>query len=351
MRRIDAHLDGDRWAGGFEVTQLGRYTWTIEAWIDPFAGWRDELRRKIEAGQPDLSGELSEGVVLLEQACGRAKGDDRELIAAALAVVGDAGHRRRRAPRRRARPRPARGRRAPPRPQPLDGDGPQARDRRRSRARRASAPGMSSFRARGAGLPASRRSCPELADLGFDVLYLPPVHPIGLTNRKGANNTPTAAPGDPGSPWAIGDATGGHDGAAPRPRHDGGLRRARRGRRRARHGRRAGLRDQLLGRPPVAHRAPGVVQPPPRRDAEVRREPAEEVPGHLQRQLGLRGLEGPVGGAARRRAPLVQPRRHASTASTTRTRSRSPSGSGSSPSCAPSTRRSSSSPRRSRARR
>ena len=51
---------------------------------------------------------------------------------------------------------------------------------------------------------------PELAELGFDVLYLPPVHPIGLTNRKGANNSLVAAPGDPGSPWAIGDASGGH---------------------------------------------------------------------------------------------------------------------------------------------
>jgi starch synthase (maltosyl-transferring) len=52
---------------------------------------------------------------------------------------------------------------------------------------------------------------PRLAELGFDVVYLPPIHPIGLTNRKGADNALTAAPGDPGSPWAIGDAGGGHD--------------------------------------------------------------------------------------------------------------------------------------------
>ena len=93
MRRIDAHVDGDRWAGEFEVTALGRYTWTIEAWIDPFAGWRDELRRKIDAGQEDLSGELSEGVVLLEQAAARAKGADRKLIADALALLADARRR------------------------------------------------------------------------------------------------------------------------------------------------------------------------------------------------------------------------------------------------------------------
>ena len=70
---------------------------------------------------------------------------------------------------------------------------------------------MRCSRARGAACAASRPSCPRLAELGFDVIYLPPIHPIGLTNRKGRNNALTAAPGDPGSPWAIGDATGGHD--------------------------------------------------------------------------------------------------------------------------------------------
>jgi starch synthase (maltosyl-transferring) len=56
---------------------------------------------------------------------------------------------------------------------------------------------------------------PRLADLGFDVIYLPPIHPIGLTNRKGRNNALIAAPGDPGSPWAIGDASGGHEAVHP----------------------------------------------------------------------------------------------------------------------------------------
>ncbi|HEY6399186.1 MAG TPA: alpha-amylase family glycosyl hydrolase, partial [Solirubrobacteraceae bacterium] len=59
------------------------------------------------------------------------------------------------------------------------------------------------------------RQIPQLAELGFDVLYLPPIHPIGHTNRKGANNALIAAPGDPGSPWAIGDETGGHDAVHP----------------------------------------------------------------------------------------------------------------------------------------
>ncbi|MDP8967269.1 MAG: DUF3416 domain-containing protein, partial [Actinomycetota bacterium] len=89
MVRIDAHLDGDRWAGEFEVDRLGRYAWTIEAWTDAFASWREEVSRKINAGQRDLSGELSEGEVLLEQAAARAKGADRKLIERALACLRD----------------------------------------------------------------------------------------------------------------------------------------------------------------------------------------------------------------------------------------------------------------------
>ena len=79
-------------------------------------------------------------------------------------------------------------------------------------------------------------------------------------------------------------------------------------RQRARPGDRDGLRDPVLGRPPVADRAPGVVPPPARRLAEVRREPAQEVPGHLQRQLPVRGLEEPLERAARRRAAVGRAR-------------------------------------------
>ena len=65
------------------------------------------------------------------------------------------------------------------------------------------------------GLQGVTQQIPQLASLGFDVLYLPPIHPIGLTNRKGINNALSAGPGDPGSPWAIGDATGGHEALHP----------------------------------------------------------------------------------------------------------------------------------------
>ena len=68
LHRIDAHLGGVRWAGEFTVDQPGRWQYTIEAWTDVFGTWRDELARKVAGGQADLSGELSEGVVLLSEA-------------------------------------------------------------------------------------------------------------------------------------------------------------------------------------------------------------------------------------------------------------------------------------------
>jgi starch synthase (maltosyl-transferring) len=68
LERIDAHLGGVRWAGAFTVSRPGSWRYTIEAWTDQFGTWRDELRRKVAAGQADLSGELSEGLVLLAAA-------------------------------------------------------------------------------------------------------------------------------------------------------------------------------------------------------------------------------------------------------------------------------------------
>jgi starch synthase (maltosyl-transferring) len=208
--RIDAHIDGDRWAGEFQVDRLGRYAWTIEAWTDAFASWREEIRRKIDAGQTDLSGELSEGEVLLEEAAERAKGADRKRIERALERLRADG----------ASPEAA-----------LDRELFAAVERYPDRSRSTTMErklhvDVDPVRARfGAwyelfprswgGLRGVERRVPELAALGFDVLYLPPVHPIGLTNRKGRNNALQAKPGDPGSPWAIGDATGGHDALHP----------------------------------------------------------------------------------------------------------------------------------------
>jgi starch synthase (maltosyl-transferring) len=214
MQRIDAHVDGDRWAGEFAVDSLGRWSWTIEAWIDVFASWRGELQRKVDAGEPDLSSELSEGVLLLEQVAKRAKGADRKLIAQALTRLRDEGI-----------PGGARNEAA------LDPELFEAVERHPDRSRSTVMqtrlhvdvdPERARFGAwyelfprSWGGLRGVATQVPELAELGFDVLYLPPIHPIGHTNRKGPNNALTAAPGDPGSPWAIGDETGGHTALHP----------------------------------------------------------------------------------------------------------------------------------------
>jgi starch synthase (maltosyl-transferring) len=207
LTAVDAHHDGVRWEGAFTVEELGRTRWTIQAWVDVFAGWRDELARKVDFGQPDLSGELSEGAVLLRAAAERATGEPaRALAAAADAIATD--------PRAALEPEllelveAAQERaEATELPEPLEVDVD------RTLARFGS--WYELFPRSWGGFRGVQNQLPRLAELGFDVLYMPPIHPIGHTNRKGRNNTLTPQPGDPGSPYAIGDETGGHDAINP----------------------------------------------------------------------------------------------------------------------------------------
>jgi starch synthase (maltosyl-transferring) len=218
MRWIDREVDGDRWAGAFEVDRVGRWEFTVEAWSDLFATWRDELRRKLEAGQHDLRGELSEGAVLLEEALDRMKengGDgDRRLVEHVLVTLADTN-----APQE-AKHDAALGpellaavERHPDRHDSTGLEHSLPLEVERVRARFGS--WYELFPRSFGGFEGVRRRLPELAELGFDVLYLPPIHPIGVTNRKGRNNSLQAKPGDPGSPWAIGGKEGGHDAIHP----------------------------------------------------------------------------------------------------------------------------------------
>jgi starch synthase (maltosyl-transferring) len=215
LRPVDAHHKGVRWEGSFVADRMGTWTWTVQAWTDVFATWRDELRRKLEGGQHDLAGELSEGVVLLEAVAARAqeKGD-KAIIEHALAILAD-----------------------PDVPEAAKHDAALGPELLAAVERNAERHGATTLepalqlevereRARfGAwyelfprsfgGLRGVQEQLPRLAELGFDILYLPPIHPIGLTNRKGRNNVLVAGADDPGSPWAIGDATGGHDAVHP----------------------------------------------------------------------------------------------------------------------------------------
>ena len=195
--------------------RAGRWECTIEAWTDQFATWRDELQRKVAAGQDDLAGELSEGVVLLEDAADRAEsGEDRATIERALDALEDAARRpqtwrwRRTCSRRSSAPPSATARRGSRR---------RAIEVDRVRARFAS--WYELFPRSWGGLKAVEEQIPAIADLGFDVLYVPPIHPIGGKNRKGRNNTLVAGPDDPGSPYAIGGGRGRPRRRAPRARH------------------------------------------------------------------------------------------------------------------------------------
>jgi starch synthase (maltosyl-transferring) len=210
----DAHIDGVRWGGEFLVDERGRWEYTIQAWTDVFGTWRDELQRKIAAGQTHLDGEMSEGLLLLEDAASRAKVKDRKLIEHAVATIRDPevpesakydtalGEELFGAVERWAE---RHGAAELPKPLPVEVD--------RVRARFGA--WYELFPRSWGGLAGVQKRLPKLAELGFDVAYLPPIHPIGLTNRKGRNNALVAGPDDPGSPWAIGDPSGGHDAVHP----------------------------------------------------------------------------------------------------------------------------------------
>ena len=186
-----AALGNDRFAGEFEVDAVGRWRFEIEAWVDRHAGWLEEHDRKVAAGQEDLSGELAEGEALF----GPRPVDDWRGLAPGLG---------------------GRERHGASRSGTLDVD--VERERARTGA------WYELFPRSWGGLEGVTEVVPQLAALGFDVVYLPPIHPIGRTNRKGRNNAEAAAPGDVGSPWAIGSPEGGHDAIDPGLGNEGDLR-------------------------------------------------------------------------------------------------------------------------------
>ena len=149
---------------------------------------------------------------------------------------------------------------------------------------------------------------PAVAAMGFDVIYLTPIHPIGTINRKGPNNTLIVDEHDPGSPYAIGSADGGHDAIHPElgTFDDFDAFVARAGGTRPRGG--AGPGAAVRARPPLGEDQSGMVHHPQRRHHRVRGEPAEEVPGHLPAELRQRP-EGHLRGDPPGGAGLDRPRR------------------------------------------
>ena len=170
----------DRWSASFEVDRPGRWSFQVEAWLDRVASYQDEVRRKVEGGQEDLASELAEGAQLL--------GLDSLDVVEALAPQPPVRSEKTRSPAL-----------------PLEVDDPLARF----------GAWYELFPRSWGGFRGVERLVPAIAELGFDVLYFPPIHPIGTTSRKGRNNALVAGKGDPGSPYAIGAAEGGHTAVHP----------------------------------------------------------------------------------------------------------------------------------------
>jgi starch synthase (maltosyl-transferring) len=207
-------LENDRWRGEFAVTELGNYFFTVEAWVSRFESWRKDLKKKLDAGQT-VSVELLAGAELIEAAAARANSPDAETLRAReKKMLAD----------QRADDRS---------PAQIALDENLAELVNRFSERHHSTIFEKELRVSvdcelarfGAwyelfprsfgGFKGCVEQLPRIAKMGFDILYLPPIHPIGKAFRKGKNNNVKCEPGEPGSPWAIGSSEGGHKSIHP----------------------------------------------------------------------------------------------------------------------------------------
>ncbi len=206
-------LGNDRWGAGFLVNRLGGWRYTVEGWVDHFLTWRADFPKRRAAGQ-DLAVELLIGAALVAAAAARAPARERARLGRWARVLGGEG-----SPDEReslalspelagamARFPDRRQATAYPRELGVRVD--------RERARAGAWYELFPRSTRGDGTHGTfadvERRLDYVASMGFDVLYLPPVHPVGAGFRKGPNNALEAGPDDPGSPWAIGSPEGGH---------------------------------------------------------------------------------------------------------------------------------------------
>ena len=208
-------LVNDRWRGSFIVTELGRYQYTLTAWVDRFKSWREKLTKKLKARQ-DAPVDFLEGAQLITEAIQRTAEDDARTMQEWVELLRSIEV------SRSAKTRLVLSKKVSmlmtkyadrqfattyPRELGVVADREQARFSTwyemfpRSCAPKPGEHGTFND---------CQRRLPHIVEMGFDVLYFPPIHPIGYTNRKGKNNVTIANPDDPGTPWAIGSEEGGH---------------------------------------------------------------------------------------------------------------------------------------------
>ena len=207
-----AHLENDRWSASFEPASIGLHEFVVEAWTDRISTWQHDLTERLAAGNR-LDLELEEGCRLLRTRSKDSSSATQFLLEVARTIADTSI--------------------------PLDDRLSVALDPEVSsavarvpdswdsvmsevyrlwvdRERAQYGAWYEMFPRSEGGLIATAVSrLPGIAAMGFDVVYLPPIHPIGVTYRKGRNNTLASEPGDPGSPWAIGSADGGHTAIDP----------------------------------------------------------------------------------------------------------------------------------------
>jgi len=228
IRMVPGVPGTDRWHATVVPTDEGAWTFAIEAWGDPVATWRHKVEVKIDAGQgpEDLANDLEDGARLLQRALRNVPSDRRRVLEAAAEALRDTNRdlAHRVGPALTAEvtalldEHPVRE---------LLTRSPRYTvwvDRKKAlfsswyelfpRSEGAEIDADGTPRRHGTFKDAARR-LPQIAQLGFDVVYLPPIHPIGKVNRKGRNNTLMPGPEDVGSPWAIGSDEGGHDAIHP----------------------------------------------------------------------------------------------------------------------------------------
>ena len=214
-------VNNDRWGARFRVKTLGRYVYTIVAWVDAFRTWSADLQKRAAAGQ-DIAVDVLIGAEIVRAAGGRACGSDAKKLAEVAAKLKESAKENRETAMRFA----------------LDAELTSLVNASRDRTADARYekelavvvdPEKARFSAWYEMFPRSCttdpkrhgtfRDCidrlPYIAGMGFDILYLPPIHPIGRAERKGKNNSTTPLPGEPGSPWAIGATEGGHKAIHP----------------------------------------------------------------------------------------------------------------------------------------
>ncbi len=201
----------DRWEGRFTPQRPGRHVFSIAAWWDEWGSFRHGLARKQEAGQ-DVRLDIQEGAALLRAIAEQAPPPAREALrlAAERPDIGRLLSEDTRAAVEAAGHRPFLTQLS--QPMPVDADRPQAEFASWYEMFPRSA---TTDPARHGTLRDVIKEMPRIRDMGFDVLYFPPIHPIGRTNRKGRNNSLHAGPDDVGSPYAIGNEQGGHDAFHP----------------------------------------------------------------------------------------------------------------------------------------